>query len=76
MTYYRVPPKLDQKRYAKDRYFVIGELYTLGECKKYHIDPERLDAVEIKRNDTYWFFGCRFQHEKFGRNSYPEYTYL
>jgi len=72
MTYYRVPEELDQEFYNRKKglFFVVGELYTPGECRKLGIDPGKLDKQEIKKTDTYWFFGCRFQDGKFGHAAY------
>lgn len=47
---------------------VGGELYTLKEWKKlvdnhvFGCSPEKCaDLVEVKKTNTYWFFGARFE---------------
>jgi hypothetical protein len=50
--------------------YVADELITAAELKKYYgITPENitqfpfLQPVEISKNKTHWFFGCRFQDD-------------
>lgn len=75
MLYYRVKPEFDNKpqRKLKKHYMLkpgiwIGnELYTPCELnqleKKGIIVPENIfEKVEIKKTETYWFFGARFSN--------------
>lgn len=61
MKYYKVKPEADNK-YNKDRthFFVGGELLTEKEKEKYCCPDAFVDPVEIKKTETYWFFGARF----------------
>ena len=62
MLYYKVKPEADNK-YNKDRthfFFVGGELLTEKEKAKYCCPDAFVDPVEIKKTETYWFFGARF----------------
>ena len=60
MTYYKVKAKYDQKARKDGSFFVENELYTKTEMKKYSIPMEYVEPVELKRNDTFFFFGARF----------------
>ena len=61
MLYYKVKPEADNK-YNRDRsyFFVGGELLTKREKEKYCCPDAFVDPVEIKKTETYWFFGARF----------------
>jgi len=71
MKYYKVSENLDQKNVYKfnsqKRYWeystvlIKDELYTERELKYYGIKPEELLVVNVPKNKTYWFFGCRFE---------------
>lgn len=70
MKFYRVPEKLDQRRLYQIKngrrinngLFLIGnELLTEAECRKINAPIDELEAVEIKRTNTYWWFGARFE---------------
>lgn len=75
MLYYRVKPDYDQtprirfhrkiEKQTRDGVFVADELYTPRELDKFDI-PVRLfyemfEPVRVRKTDTYWFFGCRFE---------------
>lgn len=75
MKYYRVPEKMDNKtrysydskklgRLKTDGIFVGNELYTEKEAQKYFGALVWLDPVEIPKNNTYFFFGARFEISK------------
>lgn len=61
MKYYKVKPEADNK-YNKDRtyFFVGGELLTEKEKEKYCCPDAFVDPVNVKKTETYWFFGARF----------------
>lgn len=83
MTYYRVRPECDQvKRIRYSRYpyrrfpegiFVANELYTATELNRFYIPEDKVkymfEEVIVKKTDTYWFFGARFEYGK-GPNTY------
>lgn len=75
MLYYRVKPeyqdtelyKIDKKRkclIADGMCLIRNELWTQKEIERYsknHLIPMKaFEKVEIKKTDTYWFFGARF----------------
>jgi hypothetical protein len=70
MLYYRVKPEYDNKpRYKKnsrgklvmDSILVANELYTLKEFEKLErVCLDWFEKVNIKKTDTYFFFGARF----------------
>jgi len=67
MLYYKVPESLDGKKIINpnkknwDRFeLVANELYTKTECKQRGIPLGWLDLVNIKKTETYFFFGARF----------------
>lgn len=75
MVYYRVKPEYDQTPRLKDHtiprrrtpcgIFVANELYTDKELSNFYL-PERIKRemfteIVIKKTETYWFFGCRFE---------------
>jgi hypothetical protein len=50
---------------VKDGVFVVNELYTGAELKRYDILQETFfdvfEAVNVPKNRIFWFFGCRFE---------------
>lgn len=68
MKYYKVKENnqyWDRKTGIHIGYVVKDELFTEREMKKSGYPfTKNFEPVEIKKTDTYWFFGCRFQcHE-------------
>lgn len=78
MKYLQVPASLNQKQlyypkkansrgYSKKipngYYLIARELLTASECKRINAPAELLTPVEIKKTQTYWCFGARFQCE-------------
>lgn len=68
MLYYKVPANMDNVQiYQNGLYkgFLIGnELLTAADCKRLAISckmQEKLQPVQIKKTNTYWFFGTRFE---------------
>lgn len=60
MTYYRVKEQYENMRRSDGSIYVGGELLTESETKKYNTPEHILDAVNVSRKKTYWFFGARF----------------
>lgn len=60
MRFGKIKPKYDGKKLGKNIYAVADELFTEREMVKYNVPIHYVDLVEINRNDTFWFFGCRF----------------
>lgn len=68
MQYYKVvvPDKLF--RFNGYMQTVQSELFTPGEFRQYSkpdryglcLKPEWLEAIDVKKTNTYWFFGARF----------------
>lgn len=70
MKYYRVPANMDNKKIYKTinnkkiysgLFYIANELVTENECKKYGYNIDYLIPVEIKKTNTYKFFGARFE---------------
>lgn len=73
MKFYMVKPEYDQcRRYTErpnhslkvDGRLVRNELYTEKERAKLMNGDWMFEEVEVKKNRTYWFFGCRFNMDK------------
>ncbi len=60
MLYYRVKKEYDQKRRRDGSILIANELYTPNELKKYNINPNYTESVNIKRTDIYFMFGAHF----------------
>lgn len=39
---------------------IKGELFTKNEVERYGVPPKAIEWVHVKKTDTYWFFGSRF----------------
>lgn len=68
MKYFKVKKTSDQvKRITDDNknngIFVENELYTEKELKRFKNGIVNTDIVNINKNNTYFFFGCRFAAE-------------
>ena len=72
MRYYKVLPQYDNvykypathvyNYYGKPDYsfYIQNELYTETEIKKQNLNTRYMEIIEIPKNKTYWFFGCRY----------------
>lgn len=60
MEYYKVKREYDNYSRSDGSILVGNELYTGREVKRYKIPAERLERVNVKSGDVYWFFGARF----------------
>lgn len=67
MIYYKVKKEYDQKskneRIRDGNIYIADEIYTAGEVKRQNLNLKYMDKVEVKKNDTYWAFGARFETE-------------
>lgn len=66
MIFYRVMPKYDNFRKPMKRnapnfdIYIANELYTKKEAEQQKLNLGYMEAIEIPKNKTYWFFGARF----------------
>ena len=67
MKFYRVKPEYDNYRAVSNgtgrgRFDILvgNELYTEKERNRLANRDQCFDVVEVKKNQTYWFFGARF----------------
>ena len=63
MKYFRVKKEYDNTWCNGCRFLVKNELYTEKEVKRFGILPNRLDEVDVKKNQTYFMFGARFSND-------------
>lgn len=73
MLYFRVKPDMDQRplykyicngqKVKQDGILIANELYTPGERQKIANAAKFFDRVEIKKTETYLFFGARFAND-------------
>ena len=73
MLYYRVKPDMDNRplykyvghtnRVKQDGILIANELYTPAERKQIANADKFFERVEIKKTETYWFFGARFSND-------------
>ena len=61
MKYYKVKPKADNRKRPDGSIYVADELYTPTEAKRYNLNMDYVDAVEVSRRRVYWCFGARFE---------------
>ena len=63
MKYYRVNREVHDRLTFADS--IIGELLTAKERKNFFptVSDECVDTVDVKKNETYTFFGARFPFE-------------
>lgn len=62
MTYYRVLPKYDNKRYNSSDFVIANELYTEKEMEKYGIPYKYTEKINHSKKRVYFFFGARFEY--------------
>ena len=63
MLYYKVKPEADQKRRKDGTIYIAEELYTEKEAERLQLNTNFMNLVNVKKNNTYFFFGVRFQAE-------------
>ena len=61
MEYYKVKTEADNKKRPDGNIYVADELYTPAEARKYNVNMDYVDAVEVSKRRVYWFFGARFE---------------
>ena len=67
MVYYRAPKKLDGLIVTSEDdsiELIANELFTEGEAQHYNIKLSKLEKVNYKQHETYWFFGARFADDR------------
>ena len=79
MTYYQVKPEFDGKTLYKKQgqkgyssvykvpngyNLIANELLTGKEVEKLNVPQMCVDPVNVKKTETYFYFGARFQMEK------------
>ena len=74
MIYYRVRKEFDNfpqnPRIHDGNILIGGELFTEKEFNKLsYVYAGAFERIDIPRNQTYWFFGARFQKEEL-KNDY------
>ena len=78
MRFYMVKDESDNVYCSKTGTFLVArELITEKEFAKrglQYLDPKHFDVVEVKKNETHWFFGARFSddnlYSEFARRKY------
>lgn len=61
MIFYRVKKEADGVSVGRNfRQLVRNELYNERELEVYNIPMRYVIPVEVRKPDTYWFFGARF----------------
>ena len=60
MKYFKVKKQYDNYGRSDGSILVQNELYTEKEVKRFGIMPNRLEEVDVKKNQTYFMFGARF----------------
>lgn len=63
MKYFRVKKEYDNVRRNDGDILVQNELYTEREVDRFKIPQKYLAVVNVRKNDTYWFFGARFSSD-------------
>ena len=61
MKYYKVKTEADNKKRPDGSIYVADELYTPAEAKRYKLNMDYMDAVEVSKRCVYWCFGARFE---------------
>ena len=49
MKYYKVKPEADNKKRPDGNIYVADELYTPAEAKRYNLNMDYVDAVEVSK---------------------------
>ena len=61
MKYYKVKPEADNRKRPDGSIYIADELYTPSEAKKYKLNMDYMDAVNVSKRRIYWCFGARFE---------------
>ena len=61
MKYYKVKTEADNKKRPDGNIYVADELYTPAEAKRYKLNMNYMDVVEVSKRCIYWCFGARFE---------------
>lgn len=61
MEYYKVKTEADNKKRPDGSIYVADELYTPAEAKRYKLNMDYMDAVNVSKRRIYWCFGARFE---------------
>ena len=61
MKYYKVKTEADNKKRPDGSIYVADELYTPAEAKRYKLNMDYMDAVNVSKRCIYWCFGARFE---------------
>ena len=61
MKYYKVKPEADNRKRSDGSIYIANELYTPSEAKRYNLNMDYIDAVEVSKRRVYWCFGARFE---------------
>ena len=61
MKYYKVKTEADNKKRPDGSIYIADELYTPAETRKYNINMDYVDAVNVSKRRIYWCFGARFE---------------
>ena len=61
MKFYRVKWEYDQKPFpGRKDFYISNELFTQKEFDKWNVNPEYVEEVDFKKEDTYVLSGVRF----------------
>lgn len=61
MKYYKVKPEVDNRKRPDRSIYIADELYTPAEAKRYKLNMDYMDAVNVSKRRIYWCFGARFE---------------
>lgn len=64
MIFYKVKAEYDNRKRRDGSIFVAHELFTQKEKEKLRVPDEAVEPIPVKKNNTYWFFGARFERYK------------
>ena len=59
MEYYKVKTEADNKKRPDGSIYIADELYTPAEAKRYKLNMDYMDAVNVSKRRIYWCFGAR-----------------
>lgn len=60
MLYFKVKKEFDNKKKGNNDFYVSNELYTQKEVVKNNLNLNYLEKIELPKNESYFFFGARF----------------
>lgn len=61
MEFYKVKKEYDNRPLKGMVLYVCGELFTKKECKEYGVNMDFVEKVDVPKDQTFFFFGARFQ---------------